>query len=128
MVTSLERLKILKMIQEKKITPNERLQLLEALGEEKRDYGTAAGLAMNSKGARFLRVRVTDTNTGKQKVNIRLPIGVVNTGIKIGAKFSTQVQGLDEKQLTEMISSGEIGQIVDVMDDKDHEHVEIFLE
>ncbi len=127
MVTSLERLKILKMIQENKITPNEGLQLLEALGEDK-GACTAAGMAINSKGARFLRVRVTDTNTGKQKVNIRLPLGVVNTGIKIGAKFSTQVQGLDEKQLTEMINSGEIGQIVDVMDDKDHEHVEIFLE
>jgi hypothetical protein len=127
MVTSLERLKILKMIQENKITPNEGLQLLEALGEEK-GAGTAAGMAINAKGARFLRVRVTDTNTGKQKVNIRLPLGVVNTGIKIGAKFSTQVQGMDEKHLTEMINSGEIGQIVDVMDDEDHEHVEIFLE
>jgi hypothetical protein len=127
MVTSLERLKILKMIQENKITPNEGLQLLEALGEDK-SISTAADLTMNAKGARFLRVRVTDTETGKQKVNIRLPIGVVNTGIKIGAKFSTQVHGLDEKQLIEMINSGEIGQIVDVMDDKDHEHVEIFLE
>ena len=30
--------------------------------------------------------------------------------------------------LAAMINSGEVGQIVDVMDDKDGEHVEVFIE
>jgi hypothetical protein len=35
---------------------------------------------------------------------------------------------LDMGQLMDAIRSGEMGQIVDVMDDKDGEHVEVFLE
>jgi hypothetical protein len=38
------------------------------------------------------------------------------------------VEGLDADQLMQIIDSGELGQIVDVVDEKDGEHVEVFLE
>jgi hypothetical protein len=38
------------------------------------------------------------------------------------------MSGLDMKTLMESIRSGETGQIMDVYDDKDSEHVEVFLE
>ena len=80
------------------------------------------------RGARWFRVRVTDLATGRVRVNIRLPITVVTTGFKLGARFSTEVDGLDMKTLMDSIRSGETGQIVDVYDDKESEHVEVFLE
>jgi hypothetical protein len=46
----------------------------------------------------------------------------------MGSKFAPQIEGLDADQLMQIIESGELGQIVDVVDDEDGEHVEVFLE
>ncbi len=134
MATSEERLEILKMIQEGKINADQGMQLLEALGQS----GKAAAqtfrtdplpnLAQSPRAARWFRLRVTDTDTGRVRVNIRMPINVVTTGIKLGARFSPEVEGLDISQLMDAIRAGETGQIVDVVDNKDGEHVEVFLE
>ena len=42
-----------------------------------------------------MRVRVTDTDTGKTRVNIRLPLNLVGSGIKMGMRFVPEVDGLD---------------------------------
>lgn len=125
MATSPERLKILQMIREGKITADEGVKLLEALGEVRRVSPTAT---MASTGPRWLRVRVTDTNTGKVRVNVRLPVNVLTAGAKMGARFSPEVEGLDMNQLLMMVRAGMTGQVVDVFDDKDGERVEVFLE
>jgi hypothetical protein len=83
---------------------------------------------MGKRDNRWLRVRVTDTNSGKTRVNVRLPIGMVSAGVKMGMRFAPNVEGMDPEQLMEFIQSGEIGQIVDVYDDEDGEHVEVFIE
>ena len=131
MATSEERLRILHMIQEGKISADEGMKLLEALGQQNARPAAQARPAQDKTaphGARWFRVRVTDTNSGKVRVNIRLPVSVVTTGFKLGARFSPEVEGMDMNQLMEAIHSGEMGQIVDVLDDKDGEHVEVFLE
>jgi hypothetical protein len=136
MAPSPERLKILKMVQEGKITAEEAIQLIEALDESAAARQAAGGPEMeplssasaSKSAARWLRVRVTDTNTGRVRVNVRLPINVVSAGLKMGAKFSPEVQGLDVEQLMAFVRSGETGQIVDVYDDEDGEHVEVFVE
>jgi len=132
MATQEERLKVLHMIEEGKISAAEGMKLLDALGEVKsKAAARAAGLEMPpppGRGARWFRVRVTDTQTGRARVNIRLPITVVTTGFKLGARFSPEVEGLDMKMLMDAIRNGETGQIVDVYDENDGEHVEVFLE
>lgn len=134
MIKSEERLKVLKMVQEGKITVEQATALLEALEEAPATAGKvgAAPAAVPAAGAgqsaRWLRVRVTDTDSGRPRVNIRLPISVVSAGIKMGMRFSPQVEGLDMEELTKWINSGEVGQIVDVFDDEDGEHVEVFIE
>ena len=65
---------------------------------------------------------------GKVRVNVRLPVGVVSAGLKMGMRFAPQVEGLDLDSLSLMINSGDVGQILDVFDDKDGEHVEVFIE
>ncbi len=133
MATSEERLKILKMIQEGKITAEQGMKLLEALGQVAKPgvQSPRPDLPYTSSGshaARWFRVRVTDLDSGRVRVNIRMPINVVTTGVKLGARFSPEVEGLDMTQLMEAIRSGETGQIVDVIDEKDGEHIEVFLE
>ncbi|MBN1371931.1 MAG: hypothetical protein JW987_08310 [Anaerolineaceae bacterium] len=133
MATMEERMKILQMVQEGKITAEDAAGLLEAL-EEGGDEGRVAGIVMNEMSTtqgrkpRWLRVRVTDTNTGKPRVNVRLPMSLVNVGLKMGSRFAPEVEGLDMDMLSEAIASGEVGQIVDVVDEQDGEHVEVFLE
>jgi len=131
MTTSEERMKILNMIQEGKISAEEGLQLLNALDLVDRK-AAKADKAEKASGVspvgKFFRVTVTDIDSGKNRVNVRLPISVVMAGVKMGARFSPEVEGLDMQQLIRMVESGATGKIVDVLDDEDGEHVEVFIE
>ena len=136
MATAEERIKILQMVQDGKISAEEAAQLLETLEEGERPAGrpmppTPPGMSVEAglgRKPRWFRVRVTDTDSGRPRVNVRLPIGMVNIGLKMGTRFAPEVEGLDTAALMQMIESGEVGQIVDVFDEKDGEHVEVFLE
>jgi hypothetical protein len=135
MATMEERLKILTMVQEGKITPEEAAELLETLNSAPPPPTHAAGAETpaadqgnRGRKPRWFRVRVTDSETGKPRVNVRLPVGMVSVGLKMGAKYAPQIEGFDSNELMQIIESGELGQIVDVYDDDDGEHVEVFLE
>lgn len=134
MVTSDERLKVLTMVQEGKITAEEAVQLLEAL-----DVSPAEGKRRSAptpptppdfpvRTGRWLQMRVTDTDTGKIRVNVRLPLGVVKSGLKMGMRFVPEAEGLDKEELLNAIEQGETGKIFDLYDDKDGEHVEVYIE
>ena len=133
MATADERIKILQMVQEGKISAEEAAELLEALDEGVRTDLTgstsapAEGAVVGRK-PRWFRVRVTDTDSGKPRVNVRLPLSMVSIGLKMGSRFSPEIEGLDASELMRLIESGEVGQIVDVQDSNDGEHVEVFLE
>lgn len=131
MATSEERLKVLKMVQEGKITPEMAAELLKALDVSAKrstpEEPDMAGYPGRGSG-RFFRVRVTDTDTGRTRVNVRLPLGMVNAGIRMGMRFSPEVEGLDAAKLAEALASGETGQIMDIYDDEDGEHVEVYIE
>ena len=135
MTTQEERIKILSMLQEGVINAEQAAKLLEALGSVGSESKTPASPPSPSyergggyRSGKFFRVRVTDTDTGKTRVNVRLPIGLVGAGLKMGMKFAPEIEGINPEELSEMLSSGEIGQIVDVFDEEDGEHVEVFIE
>jgi len=70
-------------------------------------------------------VRVTDMASGKNKVSVNLPLTLVSAGIGIAAKY---VPGVAEVDLMEAIRSGMTGKVIDVIDEEDGDHVEIFIE
>lgn len=126
MTTSEERMQILKMVEEGKISAEEGAKLLAALTEgaraEKKTARAEAG------GARWFRVRVTDLMSGKDKVNVNIPMGLVNVGLKMGARFAPEIEGMDFDEIVTAIKSGAQGKIVDVTNEEDGERVEIFVE
>ncbi len=82
-----------------------------------------------SNSGKSLRVRVTDLKTGESKVNVNIPLSLVDMGMKIGAKFAPEaVEGLDMNQIIAAIKSGGEGKLVDVEDNEKGEHVEVFIE
>lgn len=128
MVSSEERMRILKMIQDGVISAEDGIRLLDSIEQSVKREKDDQPVEESGRVAKFFRVRVTDTNTGKARVNVRLPVSVLSAGMKMGARFSTEIQGLDPSDLMQFIREGTIGKIVDVFDEKDGEHVEVFLE
>lgn len=127
MATTEERLQILKMIEEGKISAAEGAELLRALDTK----GEKAPVQEPLKGAsspRWFRVRVTDVNTGRNKVNINIPMGLVNVGIKMGARFAPEIEGEGLENILDAVRSGQLGKVMDITDDEDGERVEIFVE
>ena len=125
MVTADERMRILKMISAQQITAEEGAGLLAAL------RGAPAGgiSGRNEPGkARWLRVRVTDRFSGRTKVNVNLPIGLVDVGLKMGARFAPEMVGMDISAIQVALKNGVQGRIVAVDDEEDDERVEIFVE
>ncbi len=118
-----ERMKILKMIEEGKISAEEGARLLTALnkGDRKR--------AAEGKGeSRWLRVRVTDLTSGKASVNVNLPVSLVNVGLRMGARFVPEMEGMRMTELEDMIRQGLTGKVIDLVDEVEGQRVEVYVE
>ncbi len=147
MVTAEERMQILQMLQDGKISTEAAAQLLQAMGDDvpaappapqpepqipmpsaQPSAQPGAQPADPTRRPRWLRVRVTDTDSGRPRVNVRLPISLVNLGLKLGARYTPEIEGLDVQALLKAAQMGDTGAFVDVFDEDDGEHVEVFLE
>lgn len=120
-----ERMKILKMIEEGKLSAEEGTKLLAALSERKPTSPRPPGM---SGAAKWLRIRVTDMRTGRSKASVQIPLALVDAGLKIGAHFAPEVEGMDMANVMEAVRFGKTGKIIDVTDEEDGEHVEIYVE
>ena len=127
MASAEERMKILKMIDEGKISAEEGAKLLSTLSENRRPT-PGDRVPRGFGGVRWLRVRVTDVATGRAKATVQLPLNLLDAGMKIGAHFAAEINGVDMGTIMEALKSGMTGKIIDVIDEKDGEHVEIFVE
>ena len=129
MATPDERMQILKMIEAKQITAEEGAKLLGALGERDGSNAPTSPTPSPATSGKWFRVRVTDLKSGRRKVNVNIPLGLVDVGLKMGARFAPAgLEGLDMNQIIAAIKTGGEGKIVDVSDEEDGEHVEVFIE
>jgi hypothetical protein len=79
-------------------------------------------------GQRWMRIRVTDIESGRAKVNVNLPLGWVAAGLRLGANYAPQLEQLDVAQLLRDVEAGGGGQLIDVEDLDDGERVQIFID
>jgi hypothetical protein len=125
MPSSEEHMQVLKMIEEGKISASEGADLIRALDKEEQKPSQPL------KGAsrpRWFRVRITDVNSGNVKVNVNIPVGLVNVGMKMGARFTPELDSITYDELSDFIRSGASGKVIDVVDSEEGERVEIFVE
>lgn len=108
-----ERLQILKMLQEGKISVDEAEKLLTAV-----DAGEPTGPAREAK---WFRVRITDLNTGRVKVNVNLPVSLIGVATKFIPKSALNIDGqsIDLNEILAAIKQGAAGKIVEVVDEDD---------
>lgn len=123
MASTEERLKILKMVEEGKISPEEAARLLAAVSKAERRRASTS-----TTEGRWLRVRVTDMDSGKVAVNVNLPVGLVNVGLRMGARFVPEMEGVSMNELEEAIRRGVTGKIIDIVDEQERQRVEVYVE
>lgn len=120
-----ERLKILQMLEDGKITAEDAAMLLRAL-EGKR---ATPGPLPSGGDSRVLHVRVSDLMSGADKVNVTIPMGLVSVGLRMAARFAPEgFEEIDAQALEEAITSGAIGKLVEVTDAEDGERIEVYVE
>lgn len=113
-----ERLQVLQMLKDDKITVAEANSLLEAL--ETPSPPTKAGVG----GGRTLRVRVVEE--GKQRVNVSLPLGLV----RIASRWIPQdllKDSIDWDNLVRAVEEGARGKLVE-LSDEDGSLVEVYVQ
>lgn len=122
MTTEEERLRILNMVQEGTISAEDAARLLSALDKASGEQSSAPRSTASAN--RNFRVRVTDTITGNAKVNVNIPIGLVDTVLR----FVPEDAKGHVSTVKQAINSQLSGRIVDVVDDEGGHRVEIFIE
>ncbi len=147
MASNEERMMILRMVEEGKISVEEGARLLTAMGEAQAEpvgaaasaadrgpnspaFGgsflgaSSAGDAAGDTNGRVFHVRVTNGMTGSKKVDVNIPLGLVDFGLR----FIPQNSKVDVNAIRDAIHKGLSGRIVDVMDNEKGDRVEIFIE
>jgi hypothetical protein len=120
-------MQILNMVAEGKITADEGARLLSALEPERKKKEPLSAIGAPS-AARWFRVRVTDLETGKNKVNVNLPMSLVDVGTRMGARFAPELEDIDFEAIIDQVKSGAQGKIIEVEDAEGGERVEIYVE
>jgi hypothetical protein len=121
-----ERMKILQMVESGRISASEGATLLHSLGKEQESKKVVT--PSGERDPQWFRVRVTDMVTGKRKAIVNIPFGLMDWGLKIGAQFAPELSELDMARLGDALRECQADKIVDVIDDVDGEHVEVYIE
>jgi MFS family permease len=119
-----ERLKVLQMLEERKISAQEAAALLQTL--EGRLWATTE-VSGPIRERRHLRFRVSDLMSGMTKADILLPMGLVHTVLYTGGRLSDDLVELDLQKLEAMVADGTAGERVERLDTGD-EQVDIYVE
>ena len=123
-----EKMRILQMVEEGKISASEASELLDALGSEQQEE---KALQKPSMKGRKLRILVTKPGSEKPQVNIRIPLRLVKWAerfIPKEAKQELDDQGIDIDEIVGSIDELEDLTLVDVTDEDTGEQVKIFIE
>lgn len=124
-----EKLQVLKMVEDGKITPEEGMELIDALEDREEVYRDRQA------HAKWLKIRVYDPDE-KAKVNVTIPLALMDVALKMAGKFGPafvpelKEAGLDGEDLAELfeaIKNGAEGKLVDIQSENG-ESVEITVE
>jgi hypothetical protein len=123
-----EKMRILEMVNQGEVSVE------DALGMISSPEPRAAAHAPASAG-RWLRVRVSDLETGTNKVSVNLPLQLMRWGLTLGSRFVPELHNVDlDDMMTDLDSAMTDlddyagGRLVEVEDNDAKQRVEIYIE
>ena len=126
---SQERLQVLRMIDEGKITAEEGFQLLEALDP------TTGGIPRNSSShpseafkGKLVRMQISDLATGRSKAMATVPLRLLEVGLRIASHYAPGLKDMDPENLLDALVEGADGRIIEVVDQEKLVKVELLVE
>ena len=119
-----ERLEILRLLEAGAITADEATTLLEALDRASLPPNSEA-TRLQSAEPRLVRIRVTDSTTGRAVVNLAFPLGLIKSGLDIAGQFVPEYLPKVDA-IRESVTAGFRGPLVDI--DDGGQRVEIIAE
>jgi hypothetical protein len=120
-----DRIEILKMVESGTITASEASTLLDALDQAEQSFGPADSAHRTTAAVSHVRIRVTDTSSGRSQVNVVIPIGLVDAGLGIVRRFVPNAD-VNMGSIRNALLSGVRGPLIDVA--QDEQRVEIIAE
>ena len=133
------RMEILELLSNGKITAAEAATLLSETAEPvvaekappppvEKAPAPSPPAATNDKEPNWFHVRVANLETGKNRVTVNIPVRMMKFGLKIGSRFSPEIENLDWNEITGMMQDMKSGMLVDVQDEDSNEHVQVYLD
>ena len=120
-----ERLEILRLLEAGTITADEAATLLEALDRASLPPLNGGPAVARGAEARLVRIRVTESTTGRVVVNLAFPLGLIKSGLDIAGQFVPEYLPKVDA-IRESVTAGFRGPLVDV--DDGGQRVEIIAE
>ncbi len=112
-----ERMQILEMLKDGKITTDDAAKLLEALDADERRGRTET---------RSIHIRVFEN--GKDKVNVNIPVSLAKLALNLVPKDVVHDQNLDLRSLITSIEAGFRGKLVEADIPEEGRKIEVFVE
>lgn len=119
-----ERMRILNMVREGVLAPADAATLLAALesGVTAPNPAPASAAVSLNPAQRWFRLRVTDADSGRVKVNLSLPLSLVDLGLRLGGL------GAEVENFRTALFAAPGGKFIEVDDGEGSERVEMFVE
>jgi hypothetical protein len=136
-MTNEERMDILQLVENGDVTVEDAIGMMSS-GLAREDASSPTESAppaaeptptpTTTKSNRWLRVRVTNLETGRRKVSVNLPLGLMKWGLTMGSRFAPELQDIDLDELVTDLDRYAEGFLVEVEDTDDNERVEVYVE
>jgi MFS family permease len=120
-----ERLDVIQRLEEGRVSAEEAAVLLQTIKEGGWGATPASGQCQER---RQLRVQVSDVTSGAMRVNMTLPLGLVNTALYSGGRLADCLEGIDLRELEKLVASSAASRSARTMDTEDNERIQVSVE
>lgn len=110
-----------------KVIPVEEESVDPTKGAAIQPSGDTSALSKPKRG-RWLHIHVNDLKSGERRVSVNVPLGFVRAGLALGQKVAPELRRFTWDDIAGALVDGQGGMIVEVKDEMDGEHVQIFVD
>ncbi len=119
-----ERLEVIQRLEEGQVSAEEAAALLQTIKQG--NWGTTSSASHREQ--RQLRLQVSDVTSGAMRVNMTLPLGLVNAVLYSGGRLADGLEGIDLQELEKLVASSAVSKSARAMDTENNERVEVSVE